>query len=58
MKTDLLKPRPKTDLRINLRLHGKTAQAVKECMAEMDVDAPTAVRILISQAKRDGNRVA
>ena len=54
MRPDLLKPRPKPpELRINLRLHGKPAQLVKECMLEMDVDAPTAVRILMTQVKRE-----
>jgi hypothetical protein len=55
--SDMLKPPKDEGLRINLRLQGKAAQAVREAMDRFDVDAPTAIRILIAEA-RDGKRVA
>jgi hypothetical protein len=55
-KADILRPPGEAELRINLRLKGKPARAVRATMAELDVDAPTAVRILIAQAAN--NRLA
>ena len=56
-RTNLLRPPETDELRINLRLSGKQAHAVKDAMTEFGVDAPTAVRILIAEAA-NGKRVA
>ena len=57
MKTNLLRPDPTPELRINLRVKGKTARTVVATMAKYDVDAPTAVRILLATASLEPREV-